>query len=137
MNSIFITGCNRGLGLGLIKNLMVVPTPPTHVFATCRNLQKAEVNINLNNLFIYQVLVPSLIFNKLLTFFSVKKCNKNNFFPNKNKTQKFCKSSLLRRTREYKFVKCFAMILNIYTGLFALKMFQTFNYSEGKYLSEQ
>lgn len=43
MNSILITGCNRGLGLGLIKNLMVLPTPPAHVFATCRNLQKAEV----------------------------------------------------------------------------------------------
>lgn len=42
MNSILITGCNRGLGLGLIKTLLSVPTPPAHVFATCRNLQKAE-----------------------------------------------------------------------------------------------
>jgi len=42
MKSIFITGCNRGLGLGLIKNLLAIPTPLDHIFATCRNVQKAE-----------------------------------------------------------------------------------------------
>lgn len=42
MNSILITGCNRGLGLGLIKCFLKLPTPPRHVIATCRNLQQAE-----------------------------------------------------------------------------------------------
>ncbi|CAO1411852.1 unnamed protein product [Diamesa hyperborea] len=41
MNSILITGCNRGLGLGLIKALIKCPTSPKYIFATCRNLDKA------------------------------------------------------------------------------------------------
>ncbi|XP_036344074.1 C-factor-like [Rhagoletis pomonella] len=41
MNSILITGCNRGLGLGLVKALVKSSKPPHHIFATCRNLDKA------------------------------------------------------------------------------------------------
>lgn len=44
MNSILITGCNRGLGLGLIKALIKSPTSPKFIFATCRNLDKATVS---------------------------------------------------------------------------------------------
>ncbi|EDW62376.1 C-signal [Drosophila virilis] len=41
MNSILITGCNRGLGLGLVKALNALPEPPQHLFTTCRNLEQA------------------------------------------------------------------------------------------------
>ncbi|EDW82881.1 uncharacterized protein Dwil_GK10240 [Drosophila willistoni] len=41
MNSILITGCNRGLGLGLVKALNALPQPPQHLFTTCRNREQA------------------------------------------------------------------------------------------------
>lgn len=41
MNSILITGCNRGLGLGIVKTLVKLPQPPKHIFATCRDSNKA------------------------------------------------------------------------------------------------
>ncbi|KAH8300900.1 hypothetical protein KR044_003690 [Drosophila immigrans] len=45
MKSILITGCNRGLGLGLVKALNALPKPPQHLFTTCRNLEQAtELN---------------------------------------------------------------------------------------------
>ncbi|XP_017109603.2 C-signal [Drosophila bipectinata] len=42
MNSILITGCNRGLGLGLVKALVGLPQPPQHLFTTCRNREVAK-----------------------------------------------------------------------------------------------
>ncbi|XP_031843559.1 SDR family oxidoreductase sniffer [Nomia melanderi] len=42
MRSILITGCNRGLGLGLVKHLVNQPQPPQNIFATCRNVNKAR-----------------------------------------------------------------------------------------------
>lgn len=45
MNSILITGCNRGLGLGLVKSLIKQQQTPKFIFATCRNLEKADVSI--------------------------------------------------------------------------------------------
>ncbi|KAH8281335.1 hypothetical protein KR018_010067 [Drosophila ironensis] len=42
MNSILITGCNRGLGLGLVKALVGLPQPPQHLFTTCRNRAQAN-----------------------------------------------------------------------------------------------
>lgn len=45
MNSILVTGCNRGLGLGIIKTLLKHEKSPKFIFATCRNLQAAEVSI--------------------------------------------------------------------------------------------
>lgn len=51
MNSILITGCNRGLGLGLVKAFLSLPKPPTHIIATCRDIEKAEVNKNNFSLF--------------------------------------------------------------------------------------
>lgn len=41
MKSILITGCNRGLGLGLVKTVLNLPKPPKYVFATCRNVEQA------------------------------------------------------------------------------------------------
>ncbi|XP_034946274.1 C-factor [Chelonus insularis] len=42
MRSILITGCNRGLGLGLVQHLLQLPNPPEKIFATCRDPSKAE-----------------------------------------------------------------------------------------------
>lgn len=44
MRSILITGCNRGLGLGLVQHLTQLPNPPEKIFATCRDINKAEVS---------------------------------------------------------------------------------------------
>ncbi|KAL5275889.1 sni family protein [Megaselia abdita] len=41
MKSVLITGCNRGIGLGLVKEILKLPKPPKHLFATCRDPQKA------------------------------------------------------------------------------------------------
>ncbi|XP_078355998.1 C-signal-like [Oculina patagonica] len=40
--SIFITGCNRGIGLEFISQFLSLPNPPEHVFATCRSLERAS-----------------------------------------------------------------------------------------------
>lgn len=42
MKSVLITGCNRGIGFGLIKYLTQQPNSPPYLFATCRNPSKAE-----------------------------------------------------------------------------------------------
>ncbi|XP_055632487.1 C-factor [Toxorhynchites rutilus septentrionalis] len=42
MSSILITGCNRGLGLGLIKCFLKLSPSPQHIIATCRDPQQAE-----------------------------------------------------------------------------------------------
>lgn len=42
MKSVLITGCNRGIGLSLVKQLLHLPTPPQHIIATCRDAEKAE-----------------------------------------------------------------------------------------------
>ena len=39
--SIFITGCNRGIGLEFIKQFLYLPDPPDKIFATCRSLGSA------------------------------------------------------------------------------------------------
>jgi hypothetical protein len=43
MKSVLITGCNRGIGFGLINYLTQQPNSPPYLFATCRNPTKAEV----------------------------------------------------------------------------------------------
>jgi NAD(P)-dependent dehydrogenase (short-subunit alcohol dehydrogenase family) len=42
--SILITGCNRGLGLGLVKHLSLLKKPTEMIFATCRDIKKAKVS---------------------------------------------------------------------------------------------
>jgi len=41
MKSILITGCNRGLGLGLVKSLVKSAECPEKIIATCRNVESA------------------------------------------------------------------------------------------------
>lgn len=38
---ILITGCNRGIGLELVKQYLKCSDPPAHLFATCRNPDQA------------------------------------------------------------------------------------------------
>jgi len=40
--SVLITGCNRGIGLELVKQFLCHPTPPEVLIATCRNPDKAD-----------------------------------------------------------------------------------------------
>lgn len=35
--SVLLTGCNRGIGLELVKQLLATPRPPAWIFATCRD----------------------------------------------------------------------------------------------------
>jgi len=42
MNSILITGCNRGLGLGLIKSILGRSDAPKTVIATCRDVDNCS-----------------------------------------------------------------------------------------------
>lgn len=42
--SVLITGCSRGIGLGLVKGLAASDPPPEVVFATCRYPDKAQVS---------------------------------------------------------------------------------------------
>ena len=41
VNSVFITGSNRGIGLELVRQFLKQDPPPKHVFATCRNPNSA------------------------------------------------------------------------------------------------
>lgn len=43
MTSFLITGCNRGIGLGLVKRLLNASKPTKYIFATCRNPAEAKV----------------------------------------------------------------------------------------------
>jgi len=49
MNSILITGCNRGLGLGIVKALINSAKKPKHIFATCRNIEQATVSFSISS----------------------------------------------------------------------------------------
>lgn len=45
MKSILITGCNRGIGLGLVRYLTEQSNSLKHIIATCRNPQNAKVRL--------------------------------------------------------------------------------------------
>lgn len=56
MNSILITGCSRGLGLGIVKELLDSNQPVKHIFATCRDPEKAKVTLGFVQLsFVFSV----------------------------------------------------------------------------------
>ncbi|NWY72791.1 H17B6 dehydrogenase, partial [Erithacus rubecula] len=39
VGSVLLTGCDGGLGLGLLKGLLELPSPPQHIFAACLDPQ--------------------------------------------------------------------------------------------------
>lgn len=39
VGSVLLTGCDGGLGLGLLKGLLEQPSPPRHLFAACLDPQ--------------------------------------------------------------------------------------------------
>jgi len=41
-SSVLITGCNRGIGLELVKQFLKMETPPKHIFGTYRNASNSE-----------------------------------------------------------------------------------------------
>ena len=43
INSVLITGANRGLGLKLVEVLLNADSPPKHIFACYRDAAKAAV----------------------------------------------------------------------------------------------
>ena len=40
--SVLITGCNRGIGLELVKQWLKVDGPPEHIIATCRKPEEVK-----------------------------------------------------------------------------------------------
>ncbi|XP_031560306.1 uncharacterized protein LOC116296429 [Actinia tenebrosa] len=42
LRNVFVTGCNRGIGLEFVKQFLHLPKPPQNIFATCRALQHEE-----------------------------------------------------------------------------------------------
>ncbi|XP_075621554.1 C-signal-like [Balearica regulorum gibbericeps] len=44
VGSVLLTGCDGGLGLGLLKGLLEQPSPPRHLFAACLDPQGKAVN---------------------------------------------------------------------------------------------
>ncbi|KAJ7426380.1 C-factor-like protein [Willisornis vidua] len=44
VGSVLLTGCDGGLGLGLLKGLLEQPRPPQHIFAACLDPQGKAVN---------------------------------------------------------------------------------------------
>ena len=44
VKSMLVTGANRGIGLELIRQIVNLPSSPQHLFAACRNPEKAEVS---------------------------------------------------------------------------------------------
>ncbi|XP_010583508.1 C-signal-like [Haliaeetus albicilla] len=44
VGSVLLTGCDGGLGLGLLKGLLEQPSPPRHLFAACLDPQGKAIN---------------------------------------------------------------------------------------------
>lgn len=40
--SVLITGCNRGLGLEMVRHLLSLRNPPQYLFATCRDIDTSS-----------------------------------------------------------------------------------------------
>ena len=45
MTSVLITGCNRGLGLGLVQQFLRLKRQPENIFATVRDPDRAKVSV--------------------------------------------------------------------------------------------
>ena len=72
--SILITGCNRGLGLELVRQLVRHPDAPECIFAACRNPDHAEV-CHLSSLIFtthpgLKLVLPLTYFSQMLHFYT-------------------------------------------------------------------
>ena len=72
--SILITGCNRGLGLELVRQLVRHPDAPECIFAACRNPDHAEV-CHLSSLISttrpgLKLVLPLTYFSQMLHFYT-------------------------------------------------------------------
>ena len=43
IESVLITGANRGIGLEFVRQLLVLKNPPKYIIASCRNPDAAQV----------------------------------------------------------------------------------------------
>ena len=43
IESVLITGANRGIGLEFVRQLLVLQNPPKYIIASCRNPDAAQV----------------------------------------------------------------------------------------------
>ncbi|XP_043250371.1 C-factor [Colletes gigas] len=103
MESILITGCNRGLGLGLVKHLTKLPQPPRNIFATCRDANKARELTALaeksTNIHIIEIdLVDTKNYDKIVETVSKKVGNKglNVLFNNAGVSSKFTRLNFVK-----------------------------------------
>ncbi|XP_026670936.1 uncharacterized protein LOC108626842 isoform X2 [Ceratina calcarata] len=116
MKSILITGCNRGLGLGLVKHLVKQSQPPENIFATCRDANKAKVRCRSQVIiFLFKDLTDTKNYDKLVQIVSEKVGNAglNVLFNNAGVSSKFTRLGLVKEeqlTQMY-FVNTVAPIL--------------------------
>lgn len=103
MRSILITGCNRGLGLGLVKHLVKQPQPPENIFATCRDVNKAKELTELaeksKNIHVIEIdLTDTNSYDKLVQIVSEKVGNAglNVLFNNAGVSSKFTRLGLVK-----------------------------------------
>ncbi|XP_034188790.1 SDR family oxidoreductase sniffer [Osmia lignaria lignaria] len=103
MRSILITGCNRGLGLGLVKHLVKLPQPPENVFATCRDRNKAKELTALSetskNIHIIEIdLVDTKNYDKIVQIVNEKvgQAGLNVLFNNAGISSKFARLGLVK-----------------------------------------
>ncbi|XP_015177609.1 PREDICTED: C-factor [Polistes dominula] len=103
MKSILITGCNRGLGLGLVKHLIQLPKPPENIFATCRDVSKAtklkELAERSRNIHIIEIdLVNTCNYTKIVNTVSEKVGSEglNVLFNNAGISQKFSRIGMVK-----------------------------------------
>ncbi|XP_017757692.1 PREDICTED: C-factor [Eufriesea mexicana] len=103
MKSILITGCNRGLGLGLVKQLVKLSQPPENIFATCRDAKKAteltELAKKSKNIHIIEIdLVNTKDYDKIIQIVSEKVGNAglNILFNNAGISTKFTRLGLVK-----------------------------------------
>ena len=47
LDSVLITGANRGIGLEFVKQLLRLAKPPKHIFAVCRSPENAQVGLSM------------------------------------------------------------------------------------------
>ncbi len=47
VRNVFITGCNRGIGLELVKQFLKLQEKPENLFVTCRDSSRAEELLNI------------------------------------------------------------------------------------------